>query len=72
MLAEQMKNPVLWTKTIERMAADGVDTFIEVGPGKTLSGLVKRILPQAVVCRVEDAATLEETLRTLQETGGQE
>lgn len=71
-LAEQMKNPVLWTKTIERMAADGIDTFIEVGPGKTLSELVKRILPQAVVCRVEDAATLEETLRTLQETGGQE
>ena len=58
MLAEQMKNPVLWTKTVERMAADGVDTFVEVGPGKTLSGLVKRILPHAAVYRVEDAATL--------------
>ena len=72
MLAGQMMNPVLWTKTVERMAADGVDTFIEVGPGKTLSGLVKRILPQALVCRVEDAKTLGETLSALRETGGQE
>ena len=71
-LAEQMRNPVLWTKTVERMAADGVDTFIEVGPGKTLSGLVKRILPDAAVYRVEDEKTLEETLRALRETGGQE
>lgn len=72
MLAEQMKNPVLWTKTVERMAADGVDTFVEVGPGKTLSGLVKRILPHAAVYRVEDAATLEETIQALRKTGGQE
>ena len=72
MLAEQMKNPVLWTKTVERMAADGVDTFVEVGPGKTLSGLVKRILPHAAVYRVEDAATLEETIQALRNTGGQE
>ena len=71
MLAEQMKNPVLWTKTVERMAADGVDTFVEVGPGKTLSGLVKRILPHAAVYRVEDAATLEETIQALRNTGGQ-
>lgn len=71
-LAEQMRNPVLWTKTVERMAADGVDTFIEVGPGKTLSGLVRRILPDAAVYRVEDEKTLEETLRALRETGGQE
>ena len=72
MLAEQMKNPVLWTKTVERMAADGVDTFVEVGPGKTLSGLVKRILPHAAVYLVEDAATLEETIQALRKTGGQE
>lgn len=72
MLAEQMKNPVLWTKTVERMAADGVDTFVEVGPGKTLSGLVKRILPHTAVYRVEDAATLEETIQALRKTGGQE
>lgn len=72
MLAEQMKNPVLWTKTVERMAADGVDTFVEVGPGKTLSGLVKRILPHAAVYRVEDAATLEEMIQALRKTGGQE
>lgn len=72
MLAEQIKNPVLWTRTVERMAADGIDTFVEVGPGKTLSGLVKRILPKAGVYRVEDAATLEETVGALRKTGGQE
>ena len=72
MLAEQIKNPVLWTRTVERMAADGIDTFVEVGPGKTLSGLVKRILPKAEVYRVEDAATLEETVGALRKTGGQE
>lgn len=69
-LAEQMKNPVLWRKTIETMAEDGVGCFIEVGPGKTLSGLVKRILPHAQILRVDDAETLRQTVETLRESGG--
>ena len=68
-LAEQMKNPVLWRKTIEAMAEDGVGCFIEVGPGKTLSGLVKRILPHAQILRVDDAETLRQTVETLRESG---
>ncbi len=40
------------------MLAAGIDTFIEVGPGKTLCGLIKKTAPQAAVLQVEDADTL--------------
>jgi len=43
LLVDQVTAPVLWTKTIEAMIAEGVDTFIEVGPGNVLQGLGKRI-----------------------------
>lgn len=45
----QLTSPVLWTQTIERMAADGVTEFIEVGPGNVLQGLVKKINREAQV-----------------------
>lgn len=64
-LFEQVNHPVLWQKTIENMAETGIDTFIEVGPGKTLSALVVRILSDAKVYRVEDAGTLQSTLEAL-------
>ena len=43
MLSNQICNPVLWEKTIKNMIADGVDTFIEIGPGKTLTNMIKKI-----------------------------
>jgi len=43
LLAAQLTSPVRWVETIERMASDGVETVVEVGPGKVLTGLVKRI-----------------------------
>ena len=49
----QVENPVRWQTIIENMAAEGVDTFIEVGVGKTLQGLMKRILPDAKAFKVE-------------------
>lgn len=64
-LTAQVTHPVQWEKTIRRMAEDGFDTFIEVGPGKTLSGLVKKIIKDAKIYRVEDKATLESTLEAL-------
>ena len=49
----QVENPVRWQAIVEDMAAQGVDTFIEVGVGKTLQGLIKRILPEAKAFKAE-------------------
>ena len=47
------------------MIADGVDTFVEVGPGKTLSGFIKKIDKEIAVYNVEDIASLDKTLEAL-------
>lgn len=57
--ALQVKSPVQWQKTIEKMAADGFDTFIEVGAGKTLTGLIKKIAPQMTAINIETMEDLE-------------
>lgn len=62
-LAAQVDHPVLWQKTVEAMISDGIGTFIEVGPGKTLCGLIKKISPAARVFHVEDRAGLEEVIQ---------
>ena len=49
----QVENPVRWQTIVENMAADGVDTFIEVGVGKTLTGLIKRINADVKAVKVE-------------------
>lgn len=61
-LAGQVNNPVYWQKTIENMISDGITTFIEVGPGKTLCGLIKKISPDVRVLSVEDGAGLQAAL----------
>ena len=48
-----------WQQSVERMLADGVDRFVEIGPGKTLSGFVKKISRDAAVVNVERLADLE-------------
>ena len=65
LLVRQAMSPVRWTQTLLAMRADGFDTFIECGPGKTLSGLAARTLEGATILRVGDAQTLEETLKAL-------
>ena len=66
-LQKQMANPVRWQTTIENMIADGFTDFIEVGAGKTLSGLVKKISGDVRIFHVEDADTLAETIKAVQE-----
>ncbi|MCH5353794.1 MAG: ACP S-malonyltransferase [Acutalibacter sp.] len=66
LLTQQVKNPVRWQETVEKLAAQGVDTFIECGPGKTLSGLIKKTLKDVKILRVEDAETLQDTLKAIQ------
>lgn len=49
-LIAQLTSPVRWTATVQNMVADGFDTYIEVGPGNVLQGLVKKIQPEANAC----------------------
>jgi len=61
LLSKQVIHPVLWQSTITNMIADGFDTFIEVGTGKVLSGLMSKIDPQARVFQVSDQQGLQKT-----------
>ncbi|HEX5824649.1 MAG TPA: ACP S-malonyltransferase, partial [Candidatus Limnocylindrales bacterium] len=56
-LVEHLTAGVDWVAAIERMTADGVDTFIEVGPGRVLTGLIKRIAPDAVTIPLDDPSS---------------
>ncbi len=65
LLSKQLMNPVLWQKSVENMINDGVDTFIEVGVGKTLSGFISKISEHVSVYNVEDMESIENTVRSL-------
>lgn len=62
LLETQVHSPVQWTASVRRAAGEGATTFIEFGNGNVLSGLVKRILPDARVANVSDPKSLEEAL----------
>ena len=69
-LANHVVNPVKFGKSIETMLEMGVDTFIEIGPGKTLSGFVKKVCKklekEVNVFNIENVETLESTLETIE------
>ena len=64
-LKRQVTAPVRWSESMSRLLAEGVDLFVEVGPGKVLSGLMRQISPDARCLHVEDAASLNEVLAAL-------
>lgn len=64
-LVRQLPSPVLWEDTVRTMGKMGVTTFIEVGPGTVLTGLIKRILPDVTLLNVHDPKSLESTLQVL-------
>lgn len=61
-LEDQLRSPVRWTETIQNMIRDGVDTFIECGPGEVLSGLIRRIDKEVRTLSVADNVSLEKTV----------
>lgn len=64
-IIQQVSNPVRWKKILEDMHSQGVDTFLEVGPGKVLSGLVRKTLSDVSIYHVEDADTLAKVVSAL-------
>jgi [acyl-carrier-protein] S-malonyltransferase len=65
-LVAQVSRPVLWAQVVGRLASEGVRTYVEVGPGTVLSGLVRKILGDATVVQTDrlDLAALEALARS--------
>ncbi|MBO8167812.1 MAG: ACP S-malonyltransferase [Thermoanaerobacteraceae bacterium] len=61
-LVSQVNNPVRWQESMEKLISLGVDTFVEVGPGKVLTGLLKKIDRSVTMLNVEDQASLVKVL----------
>lgn len=59
LLLQQVKSPVKWQQAVENMAQAGVELFVEVGPGKTLSGLIKKTVKGAATINVQDMAGVQ-------------
>lgn len=66
-LVRQAWHPVRWVETIRKMKEEGVTHIVECGPGKVLSGLVKRIEPDLVMLNINDPASLGATLKALED-----
>jgi [acyl-carrier-protein] S-malonyltransferase len=64
-LVRQVTAPVRWEEVITRLVKEGAGTFVEVGPGKVLSGLIRRIAPEVRVLNVEDRSSLHITVEAL-------
>jgi [acyl-carrier-protein] S-malonyltransferase len=61
-LVRQVSHAVRWQQSLELLAREGVETFVEIGPGKVLSGLVRHTLKDARTLNVEDAASVRKVM----------
>jgi [acyl-carrier-protein] S-malonyltransferase len=64
-LKRQPSRPVRWTEIVVRLLDSGADTFIEVGPGKVLTGLVRSVAKSVTMLNVEDDASMDQVLGAL-------
>lgn len=64
LLAKQVASSVLWQQSVERMIADDVDTFVEIGPGKTLTGFLRKIDCSVKGFSIEKPEDLEKVLES--------
>ena len=60
LLARQISSSVLWQQSVEKMIQEGVDTFVEIGPGKTLAGFMKKIAPEMKTYNIQNVEDLEQ------------
>ena len=67
-MPRQIYSSVLWVQTIQKMVENGVDTFIEIGPGKILAGLNKKITPESTTYNIFDKESLDSTINALRES----
>jgi len=65
LLTKQVSSSVRWQQSVETMLADGVDTFIEIGPGKTLAGFMRKIDRSAKVYNVEKLEDVQKVVEAL-------
>jgi len=65
LLRLQVSSSVRWQQSVERMIADGVDTFVEIGPGKTLSGFMRKIDRSVKTLNIENMADFEKAMAEL-------
>ena len=65
LLEKQVSSSVRWQQSVETMIADGVDTFIEIGPGRTLAGFMKKISRDVKVFNIEKLEDVEKVVEQL-------
>ncbi len=65
LLVRQVQSPVYWEDTVRRMAADGIDTAVEIGPGKALSGFFKKTAPEIKTYHIDTAADFHSVVSAL-------
>ncbi|NLP17482.1 MAG: ACP S-malonyltransferase [Firmicutes bacterium] len=66
-LVKQVSNPVLWEETLSRLHRDGINIYIEIGPGRSLAGFVRRTIPGATILNIYNSLSLAKTLDYLGE-----
>jgi [acyl-carrier-protein] S-malonyltransferase len=67
-MARQLCSPVKWYDSVCRLMAENVEVFVEVGPGKVLTGLIKKILPKDYPCKIYTVNSMKQLERFLKET----
>ncbi|MDD3420107.1 MAG: ACP S-malonyltransferase, partial [Candidatus Gastranaerophilales bacterium] len=66
-MPEQIYSSVYWTQTVQYLESQGVDTIFEIGPGKVLAGLIKKIAPSIKVTNITDLKSIDAFVESLQE-----
>ncbi|OQY10401.1 MAG: [acyl-carrier-protein] S-malonyltransferase [Desulfobacteraceae bacterium 4572_187] len=67
-MAQQLCSPVKWYDSMRRLITENVEVFVEVGPGKVLTGLLKKILPKDYPCKIYNVNSMKQLERFLKET----